>query len=282
MLHHIKTYLLITLGALGVATHVHFFLSPNSLATGGVSGLSILMNHLVPNLSVGMFMIILNAVLLLVGILFLGPKFGVKTIYASFALSLAVWAFERFIPVTEPFSQDILIQLIIGQCIAAAGMGLVFHQKASTGGTDIIAMILNKFFSMEVGKAVLVSDISIALFSVVLFGPEIGMYAIFGVILNGLVIDYTLQSFEAKKEIVIISKESEEIRSFIVEVIGKGATIHTARGAFTSDEKEVITTILGRKDLLKLKKHVGTVDQKAFITVHSMKEILGQDFKSLA
>ncbi|TLS35947.1 YitT family protein [Pseudalkalibacillus caeni] len=282
MLNQIKSFLLITLGSLGVAINIHFFLSPNNLATGGVSGLSIVMNELFPGLSLGTIMIVLNVILFIVGVIFLGFSFGAKTIYASFALSFGVWGLEWLFPIAEPLSNDLLIQLIIGQCIAACGMALVFYQQASTGGTDIIAMILNKYFSVEIGKAVLLSDIAIALSSVYMFGPEVGMYAFFGVILNGIVIDHTLQQFNTNKEIVIISQESDDIRSFIVQVLGKGATIHTARGAFTSDQKEVITTILDRKDFIKLKKYVTEIDQKAFITVHSMNEILGQNFKRLA
>jgi uncharacterized membrane-anchored protein YitT (DUF2179 family) len=276
------SFLLVNVGAFFVAVNVHFFLSPNSLATGGVSGLSIVLNHVVPGISIGTFMILVNIVLFIIGLIFLGFSFGAKTIYASFALSFMVWLLERFAPVSAPLSNDVLIQLIIGQCIAATGMAIVFNQKASTGGTDIIAMILNKYFNIEIGRAVLFSDLSIALSSTFLFGPQVGMYAFFGVILNGLVIDYTLQQFNTNKEVVIISKRSDDIRAFIVEELGKGATIHKATGAFTSDQKEVITTILGRKDFSKLKNYITEIDNKAFITVHNMNEILGQNFKRLA
>ncbi|WLR51185.1 YitT family protein [Bacillus tianshenii] len=276
------SFLIMNLGALLVAVNVHFFLSPNNLATGGVSGLSILLHHLVPGLSIGLFMIMVNIALFIVGLIVLGFSFGAKTIYTSFALSFYVWLLEIVAPISQPLSDDILIQLIIGQCIAASGMALVFHQNASTGGTDILAMILNKYFSIEVGRGVLISDLAIATSSAFVFGAEVGMYAFFGVILNGLVIDYLLQQLNTNKEIVIISRESEEIKSYIVKELGRGATVHTAKGAFTSDNKEVITTILGRKDYMKLKKYIGLTDEKAFITVHNMNEILGQNFKRLA
>ncbi|GLB59882.1 YitT family protein [Cytobacillus sp. NCCP-133] len=275
------SFLLINLGAFLVSINVHFFLSPNNLATGGVSGLSIIMNDLFPGLSIGIFMILVNIVLFLVGFIFLGSGFGAKTIYASFALSFYVWVLEKFAPMNQPLSDDILIQLIIGQCIAATGMAIVFNQQASTGGTDIIAMIFNKYLNIEVGRGVLLADLSIALSSAILFGPQVGMYAFFGVIINGFVIDYALQQFNSNKEIVIISRYSDEIKTYIVHELGKGATIHTATGAFTSDQKEVITTILGRKDFTRLKGYITQVDSKAFITVHTMSEILGQNFKRL-
>ncbi|WP_404408367.1 YitT family protein [Jeotgalibacillus malaysiensis] len=276
------TFLLMNLGAFFVAVNVHFFLSPNNLATGGVSGMSIVLNSLFPGISIGLFMIFVNIVLFILGVIFLGFQFGAKTIYTSFALSGYVWLLELVAPITAPLSDDILIQLIIGQCIAAIGMGIVFHQRASTGGTDIIAMILNKYIKVEIGRAVLFSDLAVALSSSLLFGVQAGMYAFFGVILNGLMIDYTLQQFNANKEVVIISQKSALIRAFIVGELGRGATIHTAKGAFNYEQKEVITTILGRKDLSRLKNYVGKQDEKAFITVHNMNEILGQNFKRLA
>ncbi|UOQ43829.1 YitT family protein [Halobacillus salinarum] len=282
MLKKLWSFLLINAGALCVAINVHFFLSPNDLATGGVSGLSIVLNKVFPDLSLGLIMLILNIILFIVGIIFLGFQFGAKTIYASLALSFMVWGLEALFPMHQPLSDDLLIQLIIGQMIAASGMAIVFHQGASTGGTDILAMILNKYFSVEVGKGVLFSDIAIAFSSMLLFGPAVGMYAFFGVILNGLVIDYTLQQFDNNKEIVIISQESRLVREFIVHQLGRGATIHQAKGAFNEEDKEVITTILNRKDYTRLKKYMSAVDARAFITVHSMNEILGQNFKRLA
>ncbi|KHE71769.1 YitT family protein [Halobacillus sp. BBL2006] len=282
MLKKLWSFLLMNIGALAVAVNVHFFLSPNDLATGGVSGLSIVLNKVMPDLSLGLIMLILNIILFVVGIIFLGFQFGAKTIYASFALSFMVWGLETYFPMQEALSNDILIQLIIGQIIAASGMAIVFHQGASTGGTDIIAMILHKYFSVDVGKGVLFSDIAIAVSSIFIFGPAVGMYAFFGVILNGLVIDYTLQQFDNNKEIVIISQESEQVRNFIVHQLGRGATIHHAKGAFNQEDKEVITTILNRKDYTRLKKYMTNVDRQAFITVHSMNEILGENFKRLA
>lgn len=282
MLKKLWSFLLMNVGALGVAVNVHFFLSPNDLATGGVSGLSIVLSKVFPDLSLGLIMLILNVLLFIVGFIFLGFQFGAKTIYASLALSFMVWGLEAFFPMQQALSDDLLIQLIIGQIIAASGMAIVFHQGASTGGTDIIAMILNKYFSIEVGKGVLFSDIAIATSSIFIFGPTIGMYAFFGVILNGLVIDYTLQQFDNNKEIVIISRESELVRHFIVHQLGRGATIHHAKGAFNQEDKEVITTILNRKDYTRLKRYMTDIDEKAFITVHSMNEILGQNFKRLA
>ena len=195
----LKTYVILNIGALFAAINVHFFLSPNSLATGGVSGLSIILNTFFPNLSIGTFMILVNIVLFIIGFIFIGFKFGIKTIYTSFAFSLFVSLFEWAIPMSGPISDDLLIQLIIGQTISAIGIGIVLSKGASTGGTDIIAMILNKFFSIDMGKAVLLSDLFIALSSIVIFGAEIGMYAFFGVILNGLVIDYTLKQMNQNK-----------------------------------------------------------------------------------
>ncbi|KGX92950.1 membrane protein [Pontibacillus halophilus JSM 076056 = DSM 19796] len=282
MRNKVLSFLIMNFGVLCVAVNTVFFLSPNNLATGGVSGLSIILNQVFAHIPVGVFMLIANLACLVLGFIFIGFKFGAKTIYTSIAVSIMVWALEVLIPIQEPMSNDVLIQLIIGQAIAAFGIAIVFHQGASTGGTDIIAMIINKYLGIDMGKAVLFSDFAIAGFSILLFGPQVGLYALFGVILNGIVIDYALQQLNDNKEIVIISSESDRVRAFIVEELGKGATIHAAKGAFNYESKEVITTILKRKDLSKLKRYIAQVDETAFVTVHNMNEILGQNFKRLA
>ncbi|RBW70132.1 YitT family protein [Bacillus taeanensis] len=271
----LKEILLIHAGLLLIAMNVHYFLVPNSLAAGGVTGLSVLTNKLLPDISIGLIMICINLVLFIVGFIFLGFSFGAKTIYASFVLSGFVYLLDFLFPVAQPLGEDILIQLLIGFSIGAFGMALVFSQGTSTGGTDILAMILNKYVSINIGKAVLMCDIFIAVSAAFIFGVEKAMYGVFGVFLNGFIIDYVLQQFNNHKEIVIISEQSEEIRNYIVKGLGKGTTMHAAVGGYSNSEKQVITTILNNKDFSLLKKFIFEVDPRAFITVHDAKEVYG-------
>jgi uncharacterized membrane-anchored protein YitT (DUF2179 family) len=277
----LKEYIFINLGLVLVALGIFYFLVPNNLAVGGVSGLSIIINYYLPQLPVGLIMLVLNIVLLIIGFIFLGAGFGIKTIYSSLALSGMVWVLENIYPLGEPLLEDKLVQLIFGVFITAVGMAIVFNQDASTGGTDIIAKILNKYFHLNIGKALLWVDIFIVALAGMAFGIGVGIYALLGVLMSGFMIDYFIQGFNIAKQVVIISKKSEIIKSFIVNELERGATIYAAKGAFTNEEKEVITTIIGNREFIRLKKFIKEIDPKAFIMVSNMHEILGEGFKDL-
>lgn len=277
----LKEYLLINIGLVLVAVGIFYLLVPSNLAVGGVSGLSIIINHFTPQFSVGLIMLVINLILLVIGFIFLGVGFGAKTIYSSVALSGMVWILDNFYPISGPLVKDKLVQLIFGVLITAIGMAIVFNQDASTGGTDIIAKILNKYLHLNIGKSLLAADIVIVFLAGLVFGLEVGIYALLGVLMSGMMIDYFIQGFNICKQVVVISKNSEEIKDFIVSKLERGATIYVAKGAFTNEDKEVITTILGNREFIKLKKFIKDTDSNAFIMVNNMHEILGEGFKDL-
>jgi uncharacterized membrane-anchored protein YitT (DUF2179 family) len=277
----LKEFLLINLGLILVALSIYYIAVPQNLVAGGVSGLSIVINSVLPTVSVGTLMFFLNILLFIIGFIFIGFNFGAKTIYSSFALSGMVWLLERINPISGPLTNDTLTEVIIASLLCSIGLAIAFSQNASTGGTDIIAKVLNKYFDIDLGKAILAADILIALSSVFVFGIKIGMYGILGVILNGILIDYVLQNLQCTKEIVIISSESAPIKDFIVTVLDRGATIYAAKGAYTNDEKEVIRTILSRKQYVKLKKYIQSLDRAAFITVNDVSITYGEGFINL-
>lgn len=277
----IKEYIIITFGMLLVALGMYFFLMPNDLATGGVNGMGIIINHFIPFLSVGLLMIIMNIILFLIAFLIFGPGFGGRTIYVSIGLSSMIWALEIFYPIKKPLSDDLLLQLIFGILISGAGMGIVFNQNASTGGTDIIAKIINKYFHIDLGKAVLMSDFVITLIAAATFGITKGLYAILGVIMNGYVIDNVIEGFSVCKEVVIISDKGDEIKKFIIDELQRGATIYYAKGAYSGESKEVITTIIDRKEFVKLRNFIKEIDTASFITINNVRETLGEGFKSI-
>ncbi|MFT8322427.1 MAG: YitT family protein [Bacillus sp. (in: firmicutes)] len=272
--------LLLHVGVFLVAVNIHFFLAPNHFAAGGLGGLSIVLHALFPQYSLGILMLVLNIILFSIGFIFLGFQFGLKTIYASFLLTFMVWVLQKYVPLNAPLSNDLFLQLVIGTLIAGLGIVLVFNQNASTGGMDLIAMILNKYFSMDIGKAVLLADCSISLLAVFAFGIERGLYACFGIFLRGIIIDYFNNQLTMTKEVVIISEECEQIKEFIIKNLNKSATVHSAKGAFTNNRKEVITIVLEKQDFIKLKKYIYKVDKLAFITVHNMNVVMGSGFKS--
>ncbi|MGG4166678.1 YitT family protein [Rossellomorea vietnamensis] len=281
MLKQVQSLLNISLGAFLIALNIHFFLSPNKVGTGGTSGAGIVLSQFM-DLPVGVIMFTLDMLLFILGLLLIGPGFGLKSVFASLSLSGMVWGLEVFHPLQTPFGHDVLIQIVIGTLIGAIGVAMIFNQGASAGGTGVLAKVIHKFTGLELGRAVLASDVLIVLASAWSFGLQVGLYAFFGLLLKGMMIDRTLQFFNENKEVVIISEHSDDIKEFIVGDLERGATVHSAKGAFSDDQKEVITTIVGRKDFSKLKTYIQSTDEKAFITVHSMNEIWGNNFKSFA
>ncbi len=277
----IKEYLLITIGMVMVAAGMYFFLMPSHLAIGGANGLAIVINHFIPKLSIGILMIIINIVLFIIGFSVIGSSFGFKTIYASFGVSGTVVLLEKNFPMVGPLIDDFLIQLFFGIFISAIGMGIVFNQNASTGGTDIFAKILNKFWGIELGKGVLLFDFFITLMAGFAFGPELGMYSLFGVIINGFVVDATIEGLNIYKQVNIVSECNEDIKDYIVLNLERGATLYEAKGAYTGNKKDVLVTIVDRKDFVKLKNYIHDIDANAFITVSNMNEVLGDGFKNI-
>lgn len=276
-----KEFLLINLGLVMTAAGVHFFKVPNHFATGGVSGLAIVTRYFFPGISVGPLMLIINILLLIVGFALIGSSFASKTVYSSFALSGMVWVLDRIIPLYKPLTGDTMLELAFAIILPAVGSAIVFNQNASTGGTDIVAKVLNKLTNIDIGKALLLADFIITIMAGIVFGIRIGMYSLLGLIMKGFLIDTVIEGLNIRKQIVIISEKPEEVREYIIKNLHRGATIHVATGAFTNEEKKVITTVVNRRQVIPLRDHIRKVDKKAFITITNSSEIIGKGFRSL-
>lgn len=264
-----------------VACGMYFFLMINNLATGGANGLAIVINYFIPDTPVGMIMIIINIVLFIIAFLFIGTSFGIKTIYSSLGVSIMVLILEKTVNLKESITGDLLVELIFGIIISGLGMAIVFNQDASTGGTDIIAKILNKFFHIELGKGVLLSDLSITLAAAFAFGPKLSMYAMLGVIMNGYIIDGFIEGINMRKEVTIVSDKYNEINYFIINELCKGSTFYNGKGGFSHKDKNIIVVVIGRRELGKLKNYIDEIDKNAFITVNNVYEVFGDGFKKL-
>ncbi|WP_038262819.1 YitT family protein [Peptoclostridium litorale] len=272
----------ITLGAIFVAVGLYYFLAPNEIAAGGISGLAIIINSYFPSIPMGILMIGMEIILFTAGILIIGPIFGGKTIYCSFMLSGIILFFEKVMPIQKPLSDDIFIQLVIGIILTGFGMSLAFNRNASTGGTDIIAKIINKYLKFNIGKSVLMADALITVFAIGTFGIEKGMYALVGLVMNSIIIDRFIEGFNMCKQITIISSEKEAIMEFIMKDLDRSATIYDAKGAFTEDEKTVIMTVVDTKQFIRLREFIKKIDKRAFITVQNVHEVLGEGFIEIA
>ncbi|WP_291582557.1 YitT family protein [Clostridium sp. UBA6640] len=281
MVRKIREFMLMNLGIIMVACGMYFFLMTNNLAIGGANGLAIVINYFIPNLSVGIIMIAINIVLFIVAFIFIGSNFGIKTIYSSFGVSFMVLILEKTVKLTHSITGDLFLELIFGILISGAGMGIVFNQDASTGGTDIIAKILNKFFHIDLGKGVLLSDLSITVAAAFAFGPKLSMYSMLGVIINGFVVDSVIEGINMSKEVTIISDKYDQINNFIIKDLNKGCTFYNGRGGFTNKEKNIIVVLIGRREFAKLKRYINEIDNEAFITVNNVYEVFGYGFKSI-
>lgn len=276
-----REYAIITFGIILIAISIEFFLAPNKIAAGGVSGLAIIINSYIPFLSVGILILIMNVVLFITAFIVIGNKFGGKSLYASLGLSAIMWIIERFITTEMIPTKDLMLASVFGTFISGVGMALVFNQNASTGGTDIIAKILNKFFHSDIGKSLMAIDFIVTIFSAIAFGAEAGMYALLSVILNGFVIDYVIDGFNISKAVNIISSKNEEIKNFIIKNLDRGCTVIDGKGGFSGSETKLIFTVLSRREFIKLRKFIKNADPKAFISVSDAHEVLGEGFSDL-
>ena len=276
----LKDFVMITVGIFLVAFGLEYFHIPNNIAAGGVSGLAIIINNFLPVLPVGIIILILNLILFAIAFITLGGGFGAKTIYASFGLSGIMWIMETFFTPTV-LSDDLFINAAVGALIIGTGMAMVFNYGASTGGTDILAKILNKYFHVEIGKSLLAVDFIIGLTGVVTFGITAGLYALLCIIANGTLIDRLIDGFNTSKELMIISKREEEIIKFIIEELDKSCTVLNGYGGYTSEDIQILYVILSRRDYIRLRSYIKEIDPKAFISVNEVHEVLGEGFMDI-
>lgn len=281
MRKRITDFVLINLGLLLVGVGICLFKIPNHFATGGVSGLAIISTSFFPKIDVGPMMLIINIALIMVGYFFLGSDFGSKTVYSSFALSGIVWLFQKILPLNQPLTDDKLLELVYSIIFPAVGSAIVFNCNASTGGTDIVAKILSKYTKLNIGKTLLITDFLIALGAGAVFGVKIGLYSVLGLIIKAFMIDFVIEGLNISKQMIIISSKHQEIRDYIVNQLQRGATIYKAEGAFTQIQETVISTIVSRRQALKLRSFIRSIDSQAFITISNTSETIGKGFRNI-
>jgi len=273
-----KRFLFINIGLVILACGLYFFLIPSKLAVGGATGLAMVISNLIPSINYGIILGLINIILFIVAFIFLGKEFGGYTLYSSLALSGIITVLEYLAPMTKPFTDDLLINLIFGILIAGVGMGIVFNQNASTGGTDIVAKIINKYFHVDMGKSLLIPDFFITLFAGFVFGPRLGMYALLGVVINSVVIDKMIAGFNVKINMIIISDEFDAINTFIINELIRGTTIYHATGGYSKEDKRIINTIVERDEYIKIRDFVREIDKRAFVSISYITEVEGEGF----
>lgn len=276
----LERYLLLTVGSLIMAVGVYFFKFPNNFSTGGVSGLSLILGRMLPSeiLTPSTFVLIINTALLIVGFIFLGRNFAFSTVYCSMLLSLAVNVMERFYPMAQPLTNQPLLELCFAVLLPAFGSAILFNLNASSGGTDIIAMIVRKYTSLNIGMALMVADALITVAGLFCFGIQAGLFCILGLLMKSVLVDYVMDSFRTKKCFQIITTNPDPIVEFITVNLHRGATLEDVYGAFHHERKTMIITVLTRAQALALRRFIHTNDSHAFMVITASTEIVGKGF----
>lgn len=275
----ITEYSLITLGTLLLAAGVYFFKFPNNFTTGGVSGISLLLGGIIPVVTPSTMVLILNVLLLILGFIFVGNSFGIKTVYSSLLFSGAMVLLEKFVPMTAPLTDQPFLELLYAMLLSALGSSLVFNMGASTGGTDITAMILRKYTDLDIGKALLVTDGVITAAAFFVFDIKTGMFSLMGLIIKTTAVDVFIENLTLCKYFTIVTTQSEAIAGFIMNELHHGVTIADAQGGFTHEDKKLIMVACKRSEALVLKRRVKKLDPHAFMFITNTSEIIGKGFR---
>ena len=278
---NLKKFLLVNLGVFLLTTGVYFFKLPNNFSTGGVSGISILLGNFVP-ISTASLMAVINVALLVVGYIFIGREFGFWTTYCSLMYSLETWILEKAYPMTAPFTDQPLLELVFAMMLPGLGSALLFYCNASSGGTDIVAMILKKYTSIsDIGKALFASDSIIALAACFLFGVETGMFSILGLFLKAFVVDSVIESINLCKFFSIVTSKPTEICDFIIKHLHHSSTVVDGEGAFSHQDKKVVLTAVRRGEAIRLRQRCKQIDPHCFMFITNTSEIIGKGFTSV-
>lgn len=269
----VKEFAMITVATAIVAAAVFFFLVPSNVSVGSISGLAIVLGNFIP-LPISALTMIMNVGLLIVGFLLVGREFGAKTVYTSILLPVIIGILEKIYPNNVSMNGDPFLDMICYVFLVSVGLAMLFNRNASSGGLDIVAKLLNKFLHMDLGNAMSVSGMVVALSSALVYDKKIVILSVLGTYLNGIVLDHFIFGFNLKKRVCIVSQKEEEIRNFILHELHSGATVYEAYGAYNLDPRREIITIVDKNEYAKLMTYIEKTDPTAFVTVYTVNRII--------
>ena len=272
----LKNFSLLTISTLIMAVGIYFFKFANNFTFGGITGIAVLVAKFFP-ISASDFSFVVNILLLIIGWIVLGKSFAEKTAYSTILLSVSLSLLERIYPMSHPLTNEPLLELIFAILLPALGSAILFNIGASSGGTDVIAMILKKYTSVDIGKGLMISDLIFTLAGFLVFNVKTGLYSLFGLIMRSALIDNFIESFNRSKYFHVVTSNATCICDFIQNDLQRGATIVNATGAFTGDDKYIILTVLSPSQAVKLRNFIKEQDPKAFLLVSN----IGKGFHSV-
>ena len=277
----VKEWLMITAGILIMTVGIYFFKFPNHFSTGGVTGISIVLGHYIPSMTPATFVTVINVILLILGFAVFGKSFGIRTVYASLLMSGTLRLLEIVCPMNAPMTTQPLVELMFAVGLPAVGSAILFNMDASSGGTDIVAMILRKYTSLNIGIALLCTDTIITLSACVAFGMETGLFSVLGLIIKALFVDLVMDNLQVKKCFQIITSDPEPIEDYITQELHRGATQLHGEGVYTHEGKTVLMTVVNRHEAIRLRNFIKANDPGAFMIITSSTEIIGNGFRGV-
>ena len=268
----IKEFLIITFGTVIVAAAVFFFMLPSHVSVGSGAALAMVLSNFIP-LSVSTITLLMNVILLIIGFLLVGPEFGVKTVYCSILMPIVMGIFEQFFPDFQSITQDPLLDVICYILVVGVGLSILFPHNASSGGLDIVAKIMNKFLRMDMGRAMSISGIVVALSSALCYDTKIVVLSVLGTYFGGMIVDHFIFDRDIKRRVCVISEKLDVIVDYVLYDLHSGATINEIIGAYDNTPRREMITIVDKQEYRRLMEFVRTTDPKAFVTVYSVSEM---------
>lgn len=278
VLHTLSEYVILTFATLILVVGVYVFKFPNNFSFGGVTGIAVILGH-IGAFSPGTYTFIINMLLLILGFLFLGKSFGIKTVYVSVLTSVGLSLAEKWFPMSAPLTSQPVLELIFAIVLPAVSSAILFNIGASGGGTDIAAMILKKYTSINIGTALFIVDLFITFAACFVFDVQTGLFSFTGLMAKSLVIDGVIENINLCKYFTIVCENPQPICEFITNNLNRSATIYKAEGAYAHHPKTVILTVMKRSQAVQLRNFVHRQEPTAFITITNSSEIIGKGFR---
>ncbi|MGI6157718.1 MAG: YitT family protein [Saccharofermentanales bacterium] len=276
----IKNFLLLNLGVLILAGGIHFFKYPNNFALGGVSGFSVVLGAVIPWATPATIALVVNLALLILAGVLLGKTFTGKTIYASCLLSVLLVVLERVVPMHASVSGEAFLELCLAMALSAIGSAILFNLHASSGGTDIVALLIQKYTSADIAKALLLSDFAVGMATFFIFDVRTGLFSVFGIAVKGFIVDALIDRFNRVKCFTIITSKPDEIAAFVCDFLQRSCTRMEAEGVYTGQERHVFLCVVDLRQAKILRDVVKDIDPNAFIMVNASSEVSGRGFRS--
>lgn len=272
MASKLKTFFVITVGDIIVAAAVYFFMLPSHVSVGSGAALAMVLSNFIP-LSVSTITLILNVFLLIVGFLLVGREFGGKTVYCAILMPCIMGIFEILFPNFQSLTQDPLLDVICYILVVGIGLAFLFSRNASSGGLDIVAKIMNKYLHMDMGRAMSISGIAVALTSALCYDSKTVVISVLGTYFGGMVVDHFIFGLNIKRRVCIISPNLDEIVDYILHTLHSGATLNEIIGAYDNTVRKEVITIVDKNEYRQLMDYIRQVDPKAFVTVYAVSEM---------